>query len=109
LRTASGSAKAPASSNDGIPVFKHRHLSEGTPQGIKEHPLHLGRITPCGQQTCATGDFANRERVTRKRSKLIWNALRAAVVTALVLLLLQIANVGPESAYNVFREGKPAR
>jgi hypothetical protein len=90
--------------NDGIPVFKHRHLSEGTPQGIKEHPLVLGENTLWAADL-RDHDFANRERVTRKRSKLIWNALRAAVVTAIVLLLLQIANVGL-SAYNVYREGK---
>lgn len=90
--------------NDGVPVFKHRHLSGGTPQGIKEHPLHLGG-NALWSADLRDGDFANRERLTRKRSLLIWNALRAAVITAIVLLLLQIGNFGL-NAYNGLRENR---
>ena len=47
--------------------------------------------------------YAATESTGRRRSRLIWKSLRAAAVTALVLLIFQIANLGL-STFNLLRD-----
>lgn len=82
--------------------FRHRHVCGGTPQGIRDTVLDLP------EQSLWAADlrdsaYAARERVTRRRSRLIWKSLNAAVIAAIILLLFQLGTAGL-SAYNAIQE-----
>jgi len=86
--------------SDGQPRFAHRHLDTGTPLGLREHTLSLPEHSLWAADLRDSA-YADSERNTRKRSRLIWTSLRVAIVTTVALLLLQICVLGL-SAYNAF-------
>lgn len=87
-------------------VFLHRHVSNKNPEPLKEHRLRLK-----GDQLWAAdlrdGAYAGTERKSRQRSSVIWKSLKAAAITAAVLLFLQFFILGL-SAFNALRENRIA-
>lgn len=88
-------------SNDAL-LFRHRHLQPGV------HGEVVERLLPFSENELWAADirgdlYAGRERMVRRRSSFIWKSLRAAVVTAIVLLILQIGTFGL-STFNLLRE-----
>lgn len=88
-------------SNDSL-LFKHRQVTRGRPADPVERLLDLPENELWGADLRDPA-FAATERTIRKRSRVVWKSLRAAVVTAIVLLVLQFGNLGL-STFNLLRE-----
>jgi Tfp pilus assembly protein PilN len=86
--------------------FRHRHVSGGTPLPLKEHLLALS------EQALWAADlrdaaYAVREAGTRRRSRVVWTSLRAAIGIAALLLALQLATL-VLSGYNLLLDNRIA-
>jgi hypothetical protein len=87
-------------SNDTL-LFRHRHLQKIHPGNSVERLLALSE-NELWAADLRDESFAGTERTVRQRSRIIWKGLRAAAITAIVLLILQVGNFGL-STFNVFR------
>jgi hypothetical protein len=90
-----------------VPRFRHRHLiSSGSPQPLRDHALQLS------EQALWAADlrdaaYAARESAVRRRSRVVWTSLRAAVWTAVALLFLQLGTLAL-AGFNMLRENRIA-
>jgi len=82
--------------------FRHRHIVEGTPQGLRNITLSLSEDALWAADL-RDNVLATQERNIRKRSGIIWKSLRVATWTVILLILFQLSNVGL-SAFNFFRQ-----
>jgi len=84
--------------------FRHRHVSEGSSRGFLDNTLSLPERALWAADL-RDNVIALKERHVRRRSRLIWKSLHAALWTAAALLLFQLGNFGL-AGFNYLRQQK---
>lgn len=86
--------------------FPHRHLAGGTPESPEVLDIDLSE-NELWAADLRDSMVADRERRTRRRSRLIWKSLRFAALLAVLFLVLQAGSFAL-SGYNVYQKNRIA-